>query len=137
MFLNGGETHSGAPAKYTAAFVATGCTVNATGEDMAGPPGRYYLAEENGSPVLYEVEPSGEGAIIRNGWLDGGGTHFFVWVTSGPGYLFSFPRDSAAPPVRHVYAAGAFQVVKDEHGRVRPKGSPGADCPMRAEGPAS
>jgi hypothetical protein len=132
MFTNGGEPHTGVPVKYRAAYVASVCTIKSSGEKTAGPVERFYLAEDSGSPVLYELDYSGEGFVIRNGWFDNDGTHFFAWVTGGPGYLFSFWKDPAIPPLRQVFLAGRFKAVKDGHGRVKPDGDPVGDCPMRS-----
>jgi hypothetical protein len=132
MFMNGGETHTGVPVNYQAAYVVSGCTVKSSGQKMLGPVERFYLSEDRGSPVLYELDYSGEGVVIRNGWLDNDGTHFFAWVSGGPGYLFSFWKDPAIPPLRRVFLARTFEVVKDEQGRTRPKGDPIGDCVMRA-----
>jgi hypothetical protein len=131
LLLHGADSGAVMPRDYKAAFVAPECILTDGGRKLPGPPGaKYFLAEDAGSPVLYEFEPAG-GATIRNGWADSEGTSFFAWVTRGPGFLFWFPKNAEARPVRRVYPAGAYEVVTDQQGRTQPRGKVGAECPLQ------
>lgn len=129
-FLNGAEEHVGAPQQYVARFTAPQCTL-ANGSTMAGAAGQwYFLAQDERGPVLYELDQNGEGAAIRNWWLDDRGTHFFVWVSGSHGWAFTFPADRSQMPTRFVFPAGSYQMSTNANGVTIPLGQPQAMCTL-------
>jgi hypothetical protein len=127
-FLKGAEQTSGPPSSSRAVFSAPVCTTT-EGETLTGADVTYYLADEGG-PVLYELDANGEGARITNTWSDELGTHFFVWVGTGPGFRFLFPSDGGAP-TRFVYTARSYQGDHSQEGVTKPIGDPAATCELR------
>jgi hypothetical protein len=131
FFLKGATLHAGAPPAYVARFAIPTCTTVATSAQMAGPPGQtYYLVDEPRGLMLYELDLGGSGAAIYNGWSDETAIHFFAWVRSGPGWLYTFPRDRKQLPTRSSYVAGGYTTHEDAKQVVHPAGQPTAICPM-------
>ena len=81
------------------------CATSA-GQVIAAPNIVYHRAEEAGGVVLYEISP-GESAHSRitNRWADDTGEYFFVWVSSGPGYLIFVPSAAGQMPVAAISPA--------------------------------
>jgi hypothetical protein len=127
FYLVGATPHSGPPVLSRGTWRVSDCA-SAAGQPIPPPSATYYLDDQ----ALYEIDASGSGARITNGWSDASGRYFFTRVKTSHGWLYFFPADRAQPPVRLVYPARSYGVDESMPGVMKPTGAPGATCTMVA-----
>lgn len=129
--VNGADLNEGAPKAFLSRWSTEKCTLSGSGVEVAPPNEDYLLAQDSGTPVLFEIDRGqGRGSRIRNQWTDEVGQHFFSWVIGGPAWMFSFPKGPGGRAERMVFANGNYSVSDGGDGTFRPGGSPVARCPL-------
>jgi hypothetical protein len=129
LLVHGGGERHGAPAQFRARLVPRDCELNGAEKQIPSPPLVYYLALDDQGPVLFELDGNSDGIAIRNRWSDATGQHFFVWISGGPAFEFSFPREPGEIPERLIYLS-PYDTAEDDHGQIHPVGKPAGHCDL-------
>jgi hypothetical protein len=128
--LAGSKAHKGVPPEAKGTWTVPACEVVADGSKAPAPTDQtYYLAQTETGPVLYELDPKGNGTAITNRWTDEQGDHFMTYLRGSFAWEYVIPA-SGGRGARMTYLPTRYKVETVDGALKLVSGTPTHRCAM-------